>query len=124
MRTTRTGNGSVTRSRRRLYRARRSASLAYSRGRASGPSTPDNFSSRTRVPFTDVLRAARQYAARVVGMNNEPAAVLDTSPAARLRDVLRADVEATTHANFRLYSTGRFWLRAVGKLALAPNVRA
>lgn len=55
-------------------------------------------------------------------MNNEPRADLDTSP--RLRDVLRADVEATTHANFRLYSTGRFWLRALGKVALAPNVRA
>jgi serine O-acetyltransferase len=58
-------------------------------------------------------------------VNNEQPAVLDTtSGAPRLRDVLRADVEAATHANFRRYSTGRFWLRALGKAALAPNVRA
>jgi len=35
---------------------------------------------------------------------------------------VRADVEATTHPNFRL--RGDFWVRAVGKLLLAPNVRA
>lgn len=37
---------------------------------------------------------------------------------------IRADVEATTHANFRLYSTGTFWTRALGKALLSPNVRA
>lgn len=58
-------------------------------------------------------------------MNNEPAAAKDTTGAdLRLRNVLRADVEATTHANFRLYSAGQFWLRALAKLAVAPNVRA
>lgn len=43
---------------------------------------------------------------------------------ARLRDLIRADIEATTHANFRLQGTSRFWLRAIGKLLLGPNVRA
>jgi serine O-acetyltransferase len=38
--------------------------------------------------------------------------------------VVRADIEATTHANFRLYSTGQFWIRALAKALLAPNVRA
>ena len=42
----------------------------------------------------------------------------------RLRDLVRADVEATTHANFRLYGPGQFWMRALGKLLLGPNVRA
>lgn len=37
---------------------------------------------------------------------------------------IRADVEATTHPNYRLYSTGRFWTRALGKALLSPNVRA
>jgi serine O-acetyltransferase len=42
----------------------------------------------------------------------------------RLRDLIRADIEATTHANFRLYGASQFWLRAIGKLVLGPNVRA
>ena len=37
---------------------------------------------------------------------------------------IRTDVEATTHANYRLYSNGRFWTRALGKALLSPNVRA
>ena len=37
---------------------------------------------------------------------------------------IRADVEATTHPNYRLYSSGRFWTRALGKALLSPNVRA
>ena len=37
---------------------------------------------------------------------------------------IRADVEATTHANYRLYSPGKFWTRALGKALLSPNVRA
>jgi serine O-acetyltransferase len=37
---------------------------------------------------------------------------------------VRADVEATTHPNFRLYSNGKFWTRALGKALLSPNVRA
>lgn len=38
--------------------------------------------------------------------------------------LVRADIEATTHANFRRYSDAQFWLRAVGKLLTGPNVRA
>ncbi|MDT4917973.1 MAG: serine O-acetyltransferase, partial [Pseudonocardiales bacterium] len=38
--------------------------------------------------------------------------------------IIRADVEATTHPNYRLYSAGRFWTRALGKALLSPNVRA
>lgn len=41
-----------------------------------------------------------------------------------LLDVMRADVEASTHPNFKLYPPGVFWARALGKLLLAPNVRA
>lgn len=43
---------------------------------------------------------------------------------APLLKVLRADVEATTHPNYRLYSDRAFWTRALGKLLLGPNVRA
>jgi len=38
--------------------------------------------------------------------------------------VVRADLEATTHQNFRQYSDTRFWVRALTKLAVSPNVRA
>ncbi len=41
-----------------------------------------------------------------------------------LWQLLRADLEATTHPNFRKYSNTRFWLRATGKLVVSPNVRA
>ena len=41
-----------------------------------------------------------------------------------LFQIIRADVEATTHPNFRLYSTATFWRRALAKLAVSPNVRA
>jgi serine O-acetyltransferase len=44
-----------------------------------------------------------------------------TSP---LLATIRADVEATTHPNYRLYSAGKFWTRALGKALLSPNVRA
>ncbi|MCW2779970.1 MAG: cysE [Marmoricola sp.] len=37
--------------------------------------------------------------------------------------LIRADIEATTHANFRLYSNRRFWLRAFAKLLVTPSVR-
>jgi serine O-acetyltransferase len=37
--------------------------------------------------------------------------------------LIRADIEVTTHQNFRLYSTARFWLRAAAKFAFSPNVR-
>jgi serine O-acetyltransferase len=46
----------------------------------------------------------------------------DVSPS--LLDTVRADVEATTHPNYRLYSNGKFWTRALGKALLSPNVRA
>lgn len=36
---------------------------------------------------------------------------------------VRADVEATTHENFRLQSNARFWLRAAIKFAVTPSVR-
>lgn len=49
-----------------------------------------------------------------------------SSPGAELSLValLRADIEATTHRNYRLYSNARFWARAVVKLLVSPNVRA
>ncbi|MFN2560833.1 MAG: serine O-acetyltransferase [Jatrophihabitans sp.] len=40
-----------------------------------------------------------------------------------LLKLVRADIEATTHPNFRRYSTGRFWRRAFFKLLFSPNVR-
>lgn len=40
-----------------------------------------------------------------------------------LLQLIRSDIEATTHANFRLYSATRFWTRAITKLILSPNVR-
>jgi serine O-acetyltransferase len=39
------------------------------------------------------------------------------------RQLVRADIEATTHPNFRLYSNRRFWLRSFAKLLFSPNVR-
>lgn len=41
-----------------------------------------------------------------------------------LLQLMRADVEAATHPNFRLYSDAVFWRRALAKLAVSPNVRA
>jgi serine O-acetyltransferase len=41
-----------------------------------------------------------------------------------LLEVIRSDIEATTHPNYRLYSDGKFWRRALGKLLINPNVRA
>jgi serine O-acetyltransferase len=38
--------------------------------------------------------------------------------------LVRADVEAATHPNYRLYSNAKFWTRALGKALLSPNVRA
>lgn len=38
--------------------------------------------------------------------------------------LLRADIEATTHANFRARSPLRFWGRALTKALVSPNVRA
>lgn len=40
-----------------------------------------------------------------------------------LLQLMRSDIEITTHPNFRLYSTARFWSRAIVKLLLSPNVR-
>ncbi|MDT4927824.1 MAG: serine O-acetyltransferase [Pseudonocardiales bacterium] len=37
--------------------------------------------------------------------------------------LVRADIEATTHPNFRNYSNRRFWLRAIAKLVVTPAVR-
>ena len=37
--------------------------------------------------------------------------------------LVRADIEATTHPNFRLYSNARFWSRSIAKLLVSPNVR-
>jgi serine O-acetyltransferase len=41
-----------------------------------------------------------------------------------LRELIRSDVEATTHPNFRLYGNSYFWFRAIAKLVLSANVRA
>jgi serine O-acetyltransferase len=52
---------------------------------------------------------------------------VDDSPAQDAMSVwqlIRSDIEVTTHPNFRLYSNRRFWLRAAGKSLLSPNVRA
>jgi serine O-acetyltransferase len=40
-----------------------------------------------------------------------------------LLQLIRSDIEITTHQNFRLYSNTRFWARAIVKLLLSPNVR-
>jgi serine O-acetyltransferase len=40
-----------------------------------------------------------------------------------LAQLIRSDIEVTTHQNFRLYSTAHYWARAVVKLLLSPNVR-
>jgi serine O-acetyltransferase len=47
-----------------------------------------------------------------------------TSCSLSLLSVIRADVEATTHPNYRLYSNRVFWTRVLGKLLINPNVRA
>jgi serine O-acetyltransferase len=38
--------------------------------------------------------------------------------------LIRSDVEAGTHPNFRLYSQRVFWTRAIGKLLASPGIRA
>jgi serine O-acetyltransferase len=38
--------------------------------------------------------------------------------------LLRADVEATTHPNYRLYSDRVFWMHAAAKLLASPGARA
>ena len=40
-----------------------------------------------------------------------------------LLQLIRSDIEITTHQNFRLYSPVQFWVRALAKLVLSPNVR-
>jgi serine O-acetyltransferase len=45
-------------------------------------------------------------------------------PAWPLLKLIRADVQATTHPNFRLYGTRRFWMRVAAKVVLSANVRA
>jgi serine O-acetyltransferase len=40
-----------------------------------------------------------------------------------LMQVIRADIEATTHQNFRYFSDLRFWMRAAAKLVVSSNVR-
>ena len=47
-----------------------------------------------------------------------------TGAVSSLLRLVRADIEASTHPNFRLYGNSLFWRRALGKLALSPNVRA
>jgi serine O-acetyltransferase len=37
--------------------------------------------------------------------------------------LIRADIEVTTHQNFRKFSNRYFWMRAVAKFLLSPNVR-
>ena len=40
-------------------------------------------------------------------------------------EVVRADVEATTHENFRAhFSPARYWIRAIAKMVVSSNVRA
>lgn len=38
--------------------------------------------------------------------------------------VVRADIEAATHPNFRLYSARVFWSRALAKVLVSPGIRA
>lgn len=45
-------------------------------------------------------------------------------PVLPLLQLVRADIEATTHEYFRRLSPLRFWTRAIGKLLVSPNVRA
>lgn len=40
-----------------------------------------------------------------------------------LFELIRSDILATTHPNFRLYSNAHFWLRALAKFLLSPSVR-
>lgn len=39
-------------------------------------------------------------------------------------ELIKADVEATTHDNFRLMSNRTFWVRVIGKALVSPNVQA
>jgi serine O-acetyltransferase len=38
--------------------------------------------------------------------------------------LIRSDIEASVHPNFRLYGNARFWARALAKLLVGPNLRA
>lgn len=38
--------------------------------------------------------------------------------------LVRADIEASVHPNYRRYSDARFWTRALAKVLLQPNLRA
>lgn len=38
--------------------------------------------------------------------------------------LVRADLEASVHPNYRRYSDARFWARALAKVLLQPNLRA
>lgn len=49
-------------------------------------------------------------------------AVTATNPS--FWQVVRADIEAATHPNFRLYSGRVFWTRALGKALASPSIRA
>lgn len=46
------------------------------------------------------------------------------APEMSLTSLIRSDIEATTHPNFRLYSPARFWARAAVKTLFSANVRA
>jgi serine O-acetyltransferase len=47
-----------------------------------------------------------------------------TQPELPLLQVIRADIEATTHPKLRLWSDGTFWRKAIGKALVSPNIRA
>lgn len=38
--------------------------------------------------------------------------------------IIRADIEATTHKNFRLFGHRAFWTRVAGKVVTSPGLRA
>lgn len=52
----------------------------------------------------------------------ERADPVNTTPS--LLALIRSDVEASVHPNFRLYSDAQFWARALAKLLVGPNLRA
>jgi len=49
---------------------------------------------------------------------------VERPPEMPLLQIIRADIEATTHHKFRLYSDAVFWRRAIGKALISPNIRA
>ena len=46
------------------------------------------------------------------------------APVRSLLALIRSDIEASVHPNFRLYSDAQFWTRALAKLVVGPNLRA